>query len=62
MSVPIQAGCDLVQLVGRVVRKGVDVGGEAGGGGCIDASRMVIYACLDIFLVNVSLVIPILSF
>jgi hypothetical protein len=43
---PVYSGSDLVQLVVGSVGQGVDVGGKAGGGGCIDAGDMVVYAYL----------------
>jgi hypothetical protein len=46
IHLPVYSGGDLVQLVVGSVGQGVDIGGKTGGGGCIDASDMVIYAYL----------------
>jgi hypothetical protein len=58
IHLPVYSGSDLVQLVVWRVGQGVDIGGKAGGGGCIDAGDMVIYAYLYKALACVSFYCP----
>lgn len=46
IHLPIDSRCDLVQLIVGRVGQGVDVGSQAGRGGCVDAGDMVVYAYL----------------
>jgi hypothetical protein len=46
IHLPVYSGGDLVQLIVGSVGQGVDIGGKTGGGGCIDASDMVVNAYL----------------
>jgi hypothetical protein len=46
VNVPVYSGGDLVQLIIGSVGQGVDICGKTGGGGCIDASDMVVNAYL----------------
>lgn len=47
---PVDTRSDFVELVVGRVGQGVDVGGQAGGGGGIDTGDMVVYAYLNITL------------
>ena len=46
IHLPVYSRCDFVQLIVWRIGQGVDIGCQAGGGGCIDAGDMVVYAYL----------------
>ena len=46
IHLPVYSRCDLVQLIVGRIGQGVDVGSQAGRGGCIDAGDMMVYAYL----------------
>ena len=59
-AVPVEAGDDLVRPVVGRVGEGVDVRGQAGGGGGVDAACVVVDACLDYCLAHVPCDLPLL--